>query len=96
MIVEIHNIGLVKQLSDKIAPMGSEVVLRCSASVSAAINCTWKHNDTPMKHRHHLSLKLHNVSLTDEGSYTCEMTGNAGNVVTSTAKLEVLSMLKIC
>ncbi|XP_065918161.1 basement membrane-specific heparan sulfate proteoglycan core protein-like isoform X2 [Dysidea avara] len=84
--------GLVDQLNDTIAPAGSEVELKCSASVSTAVNCTWKHNDTAMNTNcsDHLSLMLHNVSWTDEGSYTCEMIGNAGKPVTSTAKLKIL------
>ena len=90
----LYNVGLVDQLNDTIAPAGSEVELKCSASVSTAVNCTWKHNDTAMNTNcsDHLSLMLHNVSWTDEGSYTCEMIGNAGKPVTSTAKLKILCM----
>ena len=76
--------------------MGSEVELRCSVSVDSSINCTWKHNDTEItNYNNHLSLMLHNVSLSDGGLYTCEMTGSAGKTLKSTAKLEILCMLTI-
>ena len=65
-------------------------MLRCSASVSTAVNCNWKHNNTEIKDWHHSSLMLSNISLADEGSYTCEMKGNAGKAVASTAKLKIL------
>ncbi|XP_065918151.1 carcinoembryonic antigen-related cell adhesion molecule 5-like isoform X3 [Dysidea avara] len=83
---------LIDQLNNTIATLGSEVELRCSASVATSINCTWKHNDIAMNTNHsdQTSLMLHNVSLTDGGWYTCEIIGNAGKPVTSTAKLELL------
>jgi len=93
----LHHTELVEQLNNTVTTMGSEVELRCRASVDTSIISTWKHNDTEMtNYSNHLSLMLHNVSLTDGGSYTCEITGNAGKPEISTAKLELLCMLQFC
>ena len=93
--INSYHVELIDQLNNTIATLGSEVELRCSASVATSINCTWKHNDIAMNTNHsdQTSLMLHNVSLTDGGWYTCEIIGNAGKPVTSTAKLELLCTL---
>ena len=82
---------LVEEPKDVIATLGSAVVMRCSTSVSTVVSCTWKHNKIVISKScsNNHSLTLPNVSLSDEGSYTCEIMGNAGKPVISTVKLEL-------
>ena len=84
----------MEEPEDIIATLGSAVVMRCSVSFSTAVSCTWKHNKIVISKScsNNQSLILPNVSLSDDGSYTCEIMGNAGKPVISTVKLELLCM----
>jgi len=86
---------LVEEPHDILTALRTVVEFRCSASVTTAVSCAWKHNDSVIKTNCQKSLILHIASPSDGGSYTCEIRGNAGKPLMSSAKVEILDMLNL-
>lgn len=97
MCIHLHFVPLTdfaEKPHNTIAPVGSSVVINCSASVTNGVSCRWKHNHTKVNGAaNDMSLKLPSVGINDDGLYTCEIKGNTGKPLTRTARLTVLCKL---
>ena len=87
-------------------PIGSNVTLTCTSSISSRVTFSWTHNGTKVGRKHLSSsgatntLTISNVRYSDGGSYVCivkrgllSVTSNTATITVYDGKLKCLSRL---